>query len=37
MERRAKMGFLEALLQTELEDRERPLVERPFAKRICRG
>jgi hypothetical protein len=35
-ERRTHLGFLEALLQAELEEREQRLIPGAFAKRICR-
>ena len=36
-ERRTHLGYLEALLQAELEEREQRLVERRIREAICHG
>ena len=36
-ERRTHLGYLEALLQAELEDREQRLIERRIREAHCRG
>ena len=36
-ERRTHLGYLEALLQAELEEREQRLIERGCAKLVCRA